>query len=356
MATTVSIYVEDITTVMLSYTSIRLYSGTDPSATFSNLVTTITLVAGTEQYSYTDSSGTISTLYRAKYYNTNTAAASSFGDILPSNAFTLRALRLEAAREAYGGFSGTCSGTGTTTTLIDVTLTDTGKDAYFQEGSFLYRPDAAATGDKLRRVTEGGFSTSTGALTVRTYTNAPASAEEYHIYNFFPPVDMAGVSYSWDRAIRDGLRDCWYMDQVNLGEGTSTGQTRFSLQQFGDLITRDSIYSVMYRTTDSNSIITDALLRNSQWSVQENDTDGLTLLLQSPPTTNDTIIIEVKRRYALPFIDTDAITGPRELAIAATCRQLFWKLGGQKDSRYLEWQSRYRAAYRVYGAMPRVLV
>lgn len=359
-----TLYIEDIATQMLTYNQARVYSDSSPTGAFSTLVDTLTLVAAQEKYDWDDAAGTVSTWYRWRLYNTTGPVSGDLSSpFRPSNLSTLRSIRIEAAKQAQVASSGVCSSTGTTTTLFDTSLLMSGHDAYFKEGAWLYRPDAGTATDVLRRVTEGGFSTSTGGLSIPSgypWSVAPASAEAYELYNLVPPVEAAGAGYSWNQAVRDGIRDVWFRDQLNLGEGTSTGTCRFSLQQFGDLVTRASIYNVMFRTTDSNGEVRDRYLgmggEGTFWSVQENDTTGLTLVVSNPPSTTETVIVEVARRFEEPFVDTDVITGPQSLAIAATNRQLFWKVGGENDPRYREWHARYRREFVTYGARPRVLV
>lgn len=353
---------EDVATQLASYTSINVYRGSSSNpdtATFLTLVTTITLVSGTLSYSFTDTSGTVSTLWRCSYYNTSTVAESGLGPVIKAGA-TLASFRPDCARAARAGSSSTCTAAGTVTTLIDASLGMSGVDSYYHEGDWLYR-SAAAAGDRLRRVGEAGFGATTGTLTiplVYPWTTPPALAEGYDLYSLLPPIEVGGESYSWNDAIRDGLRDLWYLDQINLGAGGTIGQTRYSLQQFGDVVTRESVRAVFFRRTDSNGVIRDYLMgtNGTYWTVQENDTDGLTLILSDSPSTTETLIVNIKRRFALPYIDTDVMTGPLSLATAATCRQVFWKLEGPGGSRYNEWNTRYLQEYRTYGAPAAVLV
>lgn len=341
MSATGQFYVEDIAAALaVPYTSVRVYRGStsDPNtAAFTTLVTTITLVSGTLQYSFTDSAATASTLWRTSYYNTTTFTESGLGPIFrPSSSNTLRLIRLEAARQAGAGFDSTCSALGTTTTLIDAGLQDSGVDTGFLEGAWVYRPDAAATGDKVRRVKKAGFTTASGTLTFdRAYTNAPANAEVYQVFQFFPPIDQPGVPYSWDRAARAGLEMCWYVDKVNLGVGTSTRQTRFSLASFPD-INRETFRQVWLRTTDTNSIITDISGHtNGRW-VQpvEDPATAFSLDIYPAPSTTQTVIVEALRTDAALYVDTDTTSVPLRLATAATIYQVYERLAMLQPSKY----------------------
>jgi len=65
--------VDEITAVMAAgYTIIRVYTDTSESGAFTTLDGTITLVAGTESYSYTDVDGTEDTWYKTAYYGAGT--------------------------------------------------------------------------------------------------------------------------------------------------------------------------------------------------------------------------------------------------------------------------------------------
>lgn len=338
MSATGEVYVEDIAAALaVPYTSVRVYRGTttDPAtAAFTTLVTTITLVAGTLQYSFTDSAATADTLWRTSYFNTTTSTESGLGPIIrPAASNPLRLIRREAVTQANMGFGSACSGAGTTTTLIDAALADTGVDTAFLEGAWLYRPDAALAADKLRRVKKDGYTAATGTLSIdRAWTNLPASAEAYEVYNGLPPIDAPGAGYSWARACRDGLEKSWFIDRVNLGEGTSTRQTRFSLATWPD-INENTIRRVFLRTTDNNGIITDvdARSRGSDWQkVMESGALSIEFVVAAP-TTNQTVIVEAVRTDGAVYIDTDVTLTPLRLAVRATVWQAMVHTFGEQS-------------------------
>lgn len=66
---TLFVTVDDIAAIMAAgYTVIRVYTGASESDTFTTLDGTITLVVGTESYTYTDADGTPATWYKTCYY------------------------------------------------------------------------------------------------------------------------------------------------------------------------------------------------------------------------------------------------------------------------------------------------
>jgi len=316
-----SIYVEDVTTALLTYNQIRLYRATSPDGTFSTTGDVASLVAAQELYAITDSSGDANKYYQYDLYHTVSTAASAKSEVFAPSEATLLKVRLEAARQAGAGFASTCSALGTTTTLIDDKLKDEGVSTDFLEGAWIYRPDAAAAGDKLRRVKAAGFATSTGTLSIdRAWTNAPASAEVYHIYTLLPPVLSAGQAYSWDRAVQDALAETWYVDLLNVGPGTTVPTVRFDLAPFP--IQRDSVRRVFTRYVDDNDEIhdTDQSLLGKYWKVEEN-AGGLTLVLSTAPTTSESVFVEANRTYAPLY--TDAAVTPCPFALA--WRGAVWK-------------------------------
>ncbi len=143
---------------------------------------------------------------------------------------SLADLRLEAVRQAHQGAAGTASATGTTSTLRDTKLLDVYLDSSALAHHWLYRRNATAAGDLLRRLGASPLDTSDGDLTpTRVWTNAPQSAEAYELYSLLPPIDHPAAPYSWLRAINDGLSRCYYLDHIALGRGDDEGKRRFEL-------------------------------------------------------------------------------------------------------------------------------
>ena len=144
---------------------------------------------------------------------------------------TLRDARLEAAREAGMAFSGTCSGAGTTSSLVDIVLSSVGVSTKYLEHGWLYRR-AAAAADRQRNIATDGFTVSTGALAPdRIWSDAPDESEAYEVYSLVPPTPQAGVPVSWNRAINNALQRMWYVDEIVLGRGTPARDRVFSLSR-----------------------------------------------------------------------------------------------------------------------------
>jgi hypothetical protein len=71
-----TIYVDDITTVMTVFTHIKIYTATSEGGTYT-LLTSLALVAGQSTYSYTHATGTSATWYRSSYWSVSTESSLS---------------------------------------------------------------------------------------------------------------------------------------------------------------------------------------------------------------------------------------------------------------------------------------
>jgi hypothetical protein len=323
MANTVRVYIEDTATALATYTSFRLYRHSSPTSTSGTLVDTVAVVAGTENYSVSDASGTPRSWYRISYYTASGPLESEQGPPFQTVGITMRDLRIDAAIRAGVGFKATATG-GSTTTLVDSSLVDQGVDTDFMEGSWLYRPDAAAAGDKTRRVARSGFTVATGALTVRDYTNAPVASEEYQAYALMPPVDQPGIAYSWDRAIRQGLSRVRFLDQLDLGPGDDETMA-FSLAPHLDDLGSRNITRVFIRTTDTNGVVydQDASKSGYHWWLEGNGPETLKVRFNFAPTTTETVIVEALVASDALYLDTDATRAPYEACVRAIVAEAY---------------------------------
>lgn len=336
MTVTFDYYVEDIDTKLETYDQVRLFQDTSPAGSFATQVATATLVAGQLLYTLSDDSGDANKVYVVDFHHStlgNTSERSA--PFYPAGVSLLR-LRLEAARRANAGFDSVCSAVGTTTSLIDAVLFDSGKDADFLDGAWVYRPFAALATDRVRRVYLGGFEPSTGTLNfARVYSNAPASGEVYHVYNFYPPTDQPGAGMSWDRIIRDALADVWYVDQIDLGTGTTAHQRRFNISDFVEA-SPSQVRRVLIRTTDpdGNLCDRDADTLRCFWETVQNGPGDLSIDVFPAPLTTESVIVEVNRRVTPFYNDTDVTAAPMDYTVAAVVRRLFWQLNQDQPGKY----------------------
>jgi hypothetical protein len=338
MASTVYVYVEDLATVMATYTQVRVYRDTSPGGAFTTQVSgsPVTLVAGTLTYPVTDSTGTPNRWYRYRYYNPSTVVQSELSDPFQAVGTSLEWLRIETARRAGSGFESLATG-GDTTTLIDAQLADSAVDEHYLEGGWVYRPDAADAGDMVRRVALSGYDPATQELTfARAYANAPVDGERYQVFLLLPPVDHPASAFSWDRAVRDGLLRCPYVDEVVIGQG-GTGN-RFTLAQLAGLIQRESVRRVFVRRTDDDGNRTEWTFgqQGTWWEWEENGPGNMAITVHGYwPVEGETVLVEVLRRENALYVDTDVTLVNIERAARAGAYEAFrWLNAVAQPGRY----------------------
>ena len=334
MSVPVDIYVEDITTKLVTYDQIRLYRATSVGGTYSE-ITTITLVALTRDYEYTDTSGLVTSWYRYDFYHTGTGAVTAQSAPFRPQEQTLRTIRIESAIKAHMGSKGT-SGTSNTAYLTDIKLVDIGVDVSFGEGAWVYTPDAAVAADYLRRVSKDGFTVATGRLApTRAWATAPDDME-YHLFaGPFPPIDAPGVSFSWDRAIREALENLWFDDDVILGLGDGTN-TRFTVTGRGASVARQETTGVFLRYTDSAGTVHDKdMSKNGRfYTFEPSGVDTSTLVLSIAPSTSEYVHVQMLRQYEIPYADTDVTNCPLRLAVAASVYRYYRELNNYEEGKW----------------------
>lgn len=348
----------DPDTDLLTYSAIRLYRGTSPEGTFSYASVSAALVSGTFSYTLNDSSGTTDSYYRYLLYNPTGPVLSDLSPVILPAALTLRRLRGEAVSQSGNGFVSACTALGAVGLLIDAALADNGVDEDFLRGAWIYRPDGDAV-DKLRRIAaSNGFDATASSLapvSTRPWVTPPANAEAYELYNLFPPTDQPGAPYSWDRAVRDGLADVWFVDELTIGTGDSNSTRRFDISAHAAYVRRDYCRRVLLRVTDDNGNSTDfdASTNSWYWRINENVNGRvLELELSAAPGSNQTVILEVNRQDADLYIDTDVCRVPEDVAVAATIRAAYRRLNEvlQPGKFAAELAGATAAFMRVYSA------
>lgn len=328
---TVKVYVEDPATEVLTYDQVRLYYDTTPDGSFAGEVSGSpqTLDADTTDYDLVDNAWVSGRWYRWKLFNSGNSATTPLSEAFQATAGSLLDIMAAANRRACGGWSGTLSSAGSSTTIVDVVLLDQGVDAGFARATWFYRPNAVLAANRLRRSSDAAFNTNTGAITMtRAYTDTPAQGEPYYAFAMLPPTDQPGESYSMERCVRDGLAVLRVVDRLNLGEGTSAWATDFSLLTHVGWLTEDMIRNVFLRTTDGNGnyAYQDASKNLRYWEVLENGPEDRQLSIHPAPTTSETVIVEAIRPYITPYGLTDMTDCPFDLAVAATVWALFYHL------------------------------
>lgn len=333
MSNTITVAIEDIDEQMLTYDRLRLYRSNTPQSVTNQalLIEEVTLVADQQLYTIVDTSGEPGHWYGYTLFNDPSGPESGISTPWRVGALTLRVARLEAAREAKAGFESVTTAAGTATTLPDAVLLDDGVDASYQEGVWLYRPDALLEADKLRRVKEMGFDTAIGAWTVsRSWQNAPTLGEVYQVFRLMPPIDTPGQAYSWDRALRKAITvgPLRYVDELFLAKGDGINPN-FTVDAY-PFINDSNLRHVWLRTTDAQGVVTskDALEYGQNWNLLPNGPGVWRLEFRKPPASTEEIWLAVVRAPDIPYRDDDVIGGVSlEVITLATAMHAFRGMG-----------------------------
>lgn len=316
MSVRVDLYVEDIADRLEDFAVLRLFRDAVPTGAFGTQVATIPLVAGQTSYLFTDDAGDALTWYRYDFQNPDTLEQSDPSAPFRAGGTTLASARFSAAGRADASFRSACTAAGTTTSLTDAGLRDQGVDRDFLSGAWVRRPQASHD-DRVRRLGESPFNPATGALTVqRAWSVAPTDGEAYEVYTVLPPVPQPGAPYAWDRAVREGLLNIWFIDQVLVA--TADGANReFDLGPFPH-VRKATTRRVLTRRVDSEgrSLEADAGKNGRGWAIRE-DGPKRTLVLSRIPASGLQVIVEVNRRADPVYLDDDFIPVDEELVGAA---------------------------------------
>lgn len=354
MSATARVYIEDPAAALATYEELHLYRDSTPEGEFVALAGSTLLLPDTYEYVFEDGGGSSLSWYRFRLYHPTGPIQSDLSAPFQAGV-ALSWLRMEVAIRAHAGFRGTVTG-GTIDTLVDETLRDNGLDQAFMSGIWIYRPgsiEGLTASDRLRRTANNGFDPATGTFTVvRPYTSQPPLAgEEYHAYALVPPVDQAGVPYSWNRAIREALEEVRFPDLLVLGHGDGV-TTRFELDTHVNQARERHIQRVWLRTVtqDGQVIDRDAQKAGGWWSVQQNTPASLTLIVQPAPTADELVVVEAMTRDAALYRDDDITAAPPELVIRAAVMKLFEHMNTRIPGRYQAEYAGALASYNAYAA------
>lgn len=322
---TVRIHVDDISTVLETYESIKLYraSNAEDVSTGATLVTTITLVAGTEDYSYEDTGGAIGDWYAHTYYHSTGPVQSTLSERYTTRGNTLEDLLYEAARKLQASSKGVVD-SATTTTIVDAQLSLFGRDTRFANGSFIWRPSETNIADQVNRVASLGFAAATGTLTmIGTYPSAPDAADVYYIFDMHPPIPISGSTYSWLEALNEAIVRCKWIDRLNVGPGDGTyPQTVDLAAHLGYIEPELDIRKVWAERTSGSTTLVRDLTSEGRFFTRIPDDGAYRIQIFASLSTSDTVYLEARRRGVPMFAYNDVTTCPRELVVAETALQM----------------------------------
>ena len=212
-----------IGTAANQFDKMRLYRASSRGGTYA-LVTTITLVAATTRYEYSDTSGLTSSWYKVTLYNSSTTTETSVDEAEPFPAArdltTRKELRQKVVKN-FGGYVMTPTAFAAQTATLTEAL-DTGDDEDQFVGWHIYRAGAASSADYDRRCTaeSAGVLTHGGAA----YADTTVGSEYVEIV----PVDID--LNTLNEKIGDGLRNTRWLYRYEMG--TESGTRQYSLPNF----------------------------------------------------------------------------------------------------------------------------
>jgi len=205
------------------FDTMKLYRASSRGGTYS-LVTTITLVAATTTYSYSDTSGITSSWYKITLANSVLVTETSVNESEPFPAARDLTTRAELRQKVIRNFGGEIH-TPTVYAAQSVTLpdaADSDDDSDYFRGYHIYRPLAASSADYDRRVSSevGGVFTHGG----KAYSDTVVTSEEVELCNIDIPFTVL------NEKIGDGLTKTRYLSRYEFGAAGSALQ--YSLPNF----------------------------------------------------------------------------------------------------------------------------
>ncbi len=211
----ITIAVGEIDDAYADYTSIRLYRATTIGGSYS-VITTLTLVDGQTAYTYEDTSGTAggTDWYKWSFYHTGTTAESASSEPFPPglapmltrqelrrrSAFELLCYLLPGTTYSWPGASGTSTGAGSTTTLVDSAYVNSLTPTLAYTGAFVLLNGGSASGQE-RQV--ASFDKVTGTFTLTpAYSASTGNGTTWDGYRYLG-------SSAWNECIEQARKHVW---------------------------------------------------------------------------------------------------------------------------------------------------
>lgn len=308
MGANVYITVEDITTQLLTYESIRLYRSGTLGGTYS-LVTTIPLVAGTYHYSYEDSAGSPNAWYKYTLYNSVGPVESGYSNIFRPQGTTRLRIRQRALADYRAGL---------VMSAVSGCTTEKWKTADHRVASELFRAgrhvgawvvptvgSADLVGAARHVLTNP--TPSSGELAVEAWGATPQAGDEAELHWLASPDE-------WNDAINRAMDRSWFLDTVPI-VGVKD-ENEYSLAHLSWLRSRYNLHGVWYYPTGSS--IQQPWAGDGRWYSVRDDRGIFTLTIHPSIDSSTTLYLECSR--PMPPLYTDDAQPPpvcsEELAAA----------------------------------------
>lgn len=233
-----------------------------------------------------------------------------------SSPVTLKVLRQDLGRvlrEITVGYVDS----GTTTTLTDADLIDSG------ESETLYDRSWVRISGTVRRVTREGYNPDTGTITVgRAFASAPSDGDEYEIHTMISPAEL-------DECINRALLSLYYMREQEIT--IVADQTEYDLSTYGWITSAEQIIDVQVRigsTADEYRYTDLPYWLFDRKEAEEGATDssifeGVYLYTRPLSDTDAKLIVKGMCPYAALTSDTLATSAPYEWVLAAAEWQVY---------------------------------
>lgn len=299
MAVTVYIFVEDIDTVIATYSKIELERATSVGGSYSE-VTELTLVADDFTYSYLDSSGTVNSWYRFRYSNAGETTRSDYSNPFRPDGLTRLKVRQHYMDIYRAGRVFTTDADGSTTSVstddaeIKTSLFAAGRG----KGTWL-RPNGGSDIGVVRRITDS--SPSAGTFTV----NPAYSAE----------VDSVEVEWHWladpkvvDDCFNRACRRYWYLERVPI-TGVAD-QEEYDLATIPWLKSPKQVTGLWYYPYESSNTVEGVdipFASNGRWFRIREDRGGLTLTINTSVPATQTLWLEALRQVQEVYTDASVL-------------------------------------------------
>lgn len=305
MSVTVYLIVEDIADKIATYSKIELESSTSPGSGFSE-VTEITLVAGTEYYSYEDTGGTVSTYYRYRFSSADDLTKSSYSNVFLPAGLTRKLLRQDVLKAYRVGRVFSASGGDTTSVITNDPFI---KFSEFNANRGQNHILLCTSGDndgEWRRVSASDLPN--GDYTVNpAYSNAVASGVVVEQHWLTDPD-------TFNELINRALKRYWYIDRVPIDPVADTKV--YSLASIGWLRRENQLTGLWY-VPDSSTTIRQPWAQGGQWWNYSTDQFGIEIQVEPAPSTSATLYLEAFHQGEPLYNDDDQLPAGMDMELAA---------------------------------------
>lgn len=290
MSNDLTIVVEDVNTIMVTYDVIQIDRASSADGSFSN-ITSLTLVEDDIEYDYTDTGGAITDWYRYRFYNTGTLAFSLWSNPFNVGGYTRKRLRAYAILEYNAGIT-LLAAAGSTPTVIALSNYNVSSSLFSTQrgaGTWLM-PSSGSQTEEISRVTALDPDASPAEFTVSPALSGSIQEDDEVEWHWLASPDV------WNLCINRALRRYVYVERVPIvGEGS----IEINLSYLPWLRKRRQVAGLWYTPLDGY----EELPYGNWWNTRE-DAGKVYLSTRPQLETTDTVYLEAFRTADEVFTDT----------------------------------------------------